>query len=51
MQVEEITKEQYDVFYNELINGQIANLHEFDKVFEGCMPIEVMAKRGEKTLR
>ena len=45
------TKEQYDVFYNELINGQIANLHEFDKVFEGCMPIEVMAKRGEKTLR
>lgn len=45
------TKEQYDIFYNELINGQIANLHEFDKVFEGCMPIEVMAKRGEKTLR
>lgn len=45
------TKEQYDVFYNELINGQIANLHEFDKVFEGCMPIEVMARRGEKTLR
>ena len=45
------TKEQYEVFYNELINGQIANLHEFDKVFEGCMPIEVMAKRGEKTLR
>lgn len=45
------TKEQYDIFYNELINGQIASLHEFDKVFEGCMPIEVMAKRGEKTLR
>ena len=45
------TKEQYDIFYNELINGQIASLHEFDKVFEGCMRIEVMAKRGEKTLR
>lgn len=45
------TKEQYDIFYNELINAQIANIHEFDKVFEGCMPIEVMAKRGEKTLR
>ena len=45
------TKEQYDIFYNELINGQLASLHEFDKVFEGCMPIEVMAKRGEKTLR
>lgn len=45
------TKEQYELFYNELINGQIASLHEFDKVFEGCMPIEVMAKRGEKTLR
>ena len=45
------TKEEYDIFYNELINGKIASLHEFDKVFEGCMPIEVMAKRGEKTLR
>ena len=45
------TKEEYELFYNELINGEIAKLHEFDKVFEGCMPIEVMAKRGEKTLR
>lgn len=45
------TKEQYDNFYNELINAEVAHLHEFDKVFEGCMPIEVMAKRGEKTLR
>ena len=44
------TKEQYDNFYNELINAQIANIHEFDKVFEGCMPIEVMAKRGKQTL-
>ncbi|MGN1295545.1 MAG: methylenetetrahydrofolate--tRNA-(uracil(54)-C(5))-methyltransferase (FADH(2)-oxidizing) TrmFO [Bacilli bacterium] len=45
------TKEEYEIFYNELVGGEIAKLHEFDKVFEGCMPIEVMAKRGEKTLR
>jgi methylenetetrahydrofolate--tRNA-(uracil-5-)-methyltransferase len=45
------TKEQYEAFYQELVNAEIAHLHEFDKVFEGCMPIEVMAKRGEKTLR
>ncbi len=45
------TKEQYEKFYSELINAQVASLHDFDKVFEGCMPIEVMAKRGEKTLR
>lgn len=46
-----MTKEQYDVFYNELINAQCALLHEFDNnVFEGCMPVEVMAKRGSQTL-
>ncbi len=46
-----MTKEQYDVFYNELINAECAQLHEFDNnVFEGCMPIEVMAKRGEQTM-
>ena len=44
-------KEQYETFYHELINGERAKLHEFDKVFEACMPIEVMALRGEKTLR
>ncbi len=44
-------KEQYELFYQELINGKRAKLHEFDKVFEACMPIEVMALRGEKTLR
>ncbi len=44
-------KEQYERFYHELVNAKIASLHEFDKVFEGCMPIEVMARRGEKTLR
>ncbi len=46
-----MTKEQYDVFYNELINAECAELHEFENnVFEGCMPIEVMAKRGEQTM-
>ena len=46
-----MTKEQYEVFYNALINAECAKLHEFDNnVFEGCMPIEVMAKRGEQTM-
>ncbi len=48
------TKEQYDAFYQELIQAKLAPLHLEEekkiKVFEGCMPIEVMAKRGEKTL-
>ncbi len=45
-------KEQFDKFYNELINGEVALLHEVDKntYFEGCMPIEAMAKRGPQTL-
>jgi methylenetetrahydrofolate--tRNA-(uracil-5-)-methyltransferase len=51
-----MTKEEYDLFYNELINAKEAELHSFDKdsqkitVFEGCMPVEVMAKRGYETL-
>ncbi len=51
-------REQYLAFYNELINAKEAELHDFDKesqkdltVFEGCMPVEVMAKRGIDTLR
>lgn len=48
-------KEQYELFYNELVNAQSADLHEFEKqelkVYEGCMPVEVMAKRGADTLR
>ena len=46
-------KEEYLNFYNELINAEVVNLHEFEKkeIFEGCMPIEVMAKRGEDTIR
>lgn len=53
-----MTKEQYDIFYNELINAKAAPLKAFDKelqedltVFEGCMPVEVMASRGYDTLR
>lgn len=47
------TKEEYLEFYNELIQAEVVNLHEFEKreIFEGCMPIEVMAKRGEDTIR
>ena len=46
-------KEEYEIFYNELINAEVVNLHKFEKkeIFEGCMPIEVMAKRGEDTIR
>lgn len=48
-----MNEEQYKAFYNELITAQKADVHGFDKinVFEGCMPIEVMASRGEDTMR
>ncbi len=48
-----MTKEEYDAFYEELINAETAPLHEeIEKpsVFEGCMPVEIMAKRGSETL-
>ncbi len=46
-------KQTYEYFYNELINAKRAPLHDFEntKVFEGCMPVEVMASRGVDTLR
>ncbi len=48
-----MNKEEYEKFWNELVNADIAELHEFEKrdIFEGCMPIEIMAKRGIDTLR
>lgn len=48
-----MTKEEYIAFYNELINAERAELHDFEKgeIFEGCMPVEVMALRGEDALR
>lgn len=47
-------KEQYEAFYEALISAESAPLHQFDKrkdVYEGCMPIEVMAARGRDTIR
>ena len=53
-----MTREEYDVFYDALLHAETAPLHDFDaeaqkepNVFEGCMPVEVMAKRGYDTLR
>ena len=48
-----MNKEEYEKFVNELVNAEVATLHEFEKreIFEGCMPVEVMAKRGLDTLR
>lgn len=48
-----MNKEEYEKFVYELINAEIVDLHEFEKgeIFEGCMPVEVMAKRGIDTLR
>ena len=48
-----MNKEEYEKFWNELVNAEVVELHEFEKreIFEGCMPIEVMAKRGIDTLR
>ena len=47
-----MNKEEYLTFYRELVNAEKATLHDFDlKVFEHCMPIEVMAARGEDTMR
>lgn len=49
-----MSKEEYETFYGELINAERAPLHEEvdkPKVFEGCMPVEIMAGRGADTLR
>ena len=48
-----MNQEEYEQFYQELIDAEVVELHEFEKreIFEGCMPIEVMAKRGKDTLR
>lgn len=48
-------KEQYEAFYEQLVQAESVQLHSFEreqmKVYEGCMPVEVMAKRGADTLR
>jgi len=47
-----MTKEEYDLFYNALIEAETAEVQGFEEgnVFEGCLPVEVMAKRGAQTL-
>lgn len=48
-------REEYDAFYDALVSAERAPLHEFDvadpNVYEGCMPVEIMAGRGRDTLR
>ena len=48
-----MNKEEYENFWNELVNAEVVELHSFERreIFEGCMPVEVMAKRGIDTLR
>lgn len=50
-----MNEEEYEIFYQALVSAERAPLHDFDvsnpKVYEGCMPVEVMAQRGEGTLR
>ncbi|BDF58469.1 FADH(2)-oxidizing methylenetetrahydrofolate--tRNA-(uracil(54)-C(5))-methyltransferase TrmFO [Christensenellaceae bacterium] len=47
-----MTREEYEVFYRELVAAECAQLHGFERegVFEGCMPIETMASRGHDTI-
>lgn len=49
-----MNKDEYKKFYSELISAEVAPLKDFDKpfkVYEGCMPVEVLAKRGEDSIR
>lgn len=48
-----MNQEEYETFWKELVEAEVVTLHEFEKreIFEGCMPIEIMAKRGKDTLR
>ncbi len=48
-----MNKEEYEAFWKELVEAEVITLHEFEKkeIFEGCMPVEIMAKRGIDTLR
>ena len=50
-----LTKDEYENFYDELVSAQRVNLHGVDvqnpKIYEGCMPVEIMAQRGKDTLR
>lgn len=49
-----MNKQEYEAFHNALVNAETAPIHEFDKqpkVYEGCMPIEILARRGEDSIR
>lgn len=51
-----LDKEEYETFHEALVGAEIAPLHAFDRaeglaVYEGCMPIEVLAKRGQDSIR
>lgn len=48
-----MNQEEYETFWKELVEAEVVTLHDFEKreIFEGCMPIEIMAKRGMDTLR
>ena len=48
-----MNQDEYEKFWNELVKADVVTLHEFEKreIFEGCMPVEIMAKRGIDTLR
>ena len=48
-----MNKEEYEHFIEELVNAEVVTLHDFEKkeIFEVCMPIEIMAKRGKDTIR
>ena len=48
-----MSKDEYEKFVEELVEAEVITLHDFEKreIFEGCMPIEIMAKRGIDTLR
>lgn len=48
-----MNQDEYEKFWNELVKAEVVTLHEFEKreIFEGCMPVEIMAKRGIDTLR
>ena len=48
-----MNKEEYEAFWKELVEAEVVELHQFEKkeIFEGCMPVEIMAKRGIDTLR
>ncbi len=48
-----MNQEEYEAFWKELVEAEVVTLHDFEKkeIFEGCMPIEIMANRGIDTLR